>query len=152
MPVSLKNDHLSTGLEGVISLIGPLTPTSHKAIIPVQHIFSHINMTYHAQHLVFATDTNEPPAPAAGFWLDKDAVEHANVGTGVKKVWAAVFGKWGSFEVDTKGTGKVRAKAKVGAKAGTKAAVGKVKSVKVKSEVGTTRVRRVAMPLMPKVE
>ena len=56
-------------------------------------------MTYHVQHLVINSNSPAPEAAEARVsWLSDEEVEHANVGTGVKKVWAAVFGSWGSLE------------------------------------------------------
>ena len=68
---------------------------SRRDIGSIPHIFSHINMTYHILHLTLSSSS--PPSPKSGIWLDEAAVESANVGTGVKKVWAEVYGSWGSF-------------------------------------------------------
>lgn len=98
--------HLSTLLD-----TPSLEPDSHTTVDAVPHIFSHINMTYHVQHLVLTSDDAAPPDTAATaarpmVWLDAQGVEAANVGTGVKKVWAAVYGKWGHFEPAKAKTGK----------------------------------------------
>jgi A/G-specific adenine glycosylase len=91
----------------VLSLLrcdsGETGKTRATPIAQVQHIFSHINMTYHAHHLVLSCPQQPALAASAAaaraVWLDSEQVEAANVGTGVKKVWAAVYGKWGTFEV-----------------------------------------------------
>lgn len=69
---------------------------SHRHAGSIPHIFSHINMTYHILHLVLASSTL--PLSKTGVWLDETGVETANIGTGVKKVWAEVYGAWGSFD------------------------------------------------------
>jgi A/G-specific adenine glycosylase len=132
----------------------------------VPHIFSHINMTYHVQHLVLGpadsnadVDVDAPPVPAdpRAAWLRADEVEGANVGTGVKKVWAQVFGKWGAFVVGAAGASVANGgKGKKGAGASEQAK----KTKRVKDEVkveqdavgaglGGKVVRKIMMPLMP---
>ena len=76
--------------------------SSQKEVAAVPHIFSHINMIYHVIHVVLIPPEGvlEPPKPrGTGVWLEPARVESANVGTGVKKVWKAVYGAWGSFDV-----------------------------------------------------
>ena len=69
---------------------------SRRDIGSIPHVFSHINMTYHILHL--SLSSSSIPSTKSGIWLDEAAVESANVGTGVKKVWAEVYGSWGSFD------------------------------------------------------
>jgi A/G-specific adenine glycosylase len=129
-------------------------------------------MTYHIQHVKFSrtdtdtdTDANPPiPADPRATWLKAEGVESANVGTGVKKVWAQVYGAWGKFEVDVremgvrKGVkslkggrteigdqGKVKGKGK-----GKGGRQGKV--VKKEERDGEKVVKKIMMPLMPKRE
>lgn len=76
---------------------------SSRDVGNIPHIFSHINMTYHIHLLTLTSPGNEPPsvkpkAPRPAVWLNEEEVEKANVGTGVKKVWAEIYGSWGSFE------------------------------------------------------
>lgn len=71
--------------------------TARRDVGSIPHIFSHINMTYHVLHLVLKSSSC-PPLPSMGIWLDDAGVESANIGTGVKKVWAEVYGAWGRFE------------------------------------------------------
>jgi A/G-specific adenine glycosylase len=110
---------------------------THHDVGSIPHIFSHINMTYHVQHLQIES-TKPPPELRLdrAVWLDDSGVESANIGTGVKKVWAEVFGSWGNFEPGV----------------GTK----KPKAVKRKSEVkiepvknGEKVVKKIMMPMMP---
>lgn len=96
-------------------------------------------MTYHVQHLVI--ESADPPpttSDARAVWLDDLGVEHANVGTGVKKVWAEIFGAWGNFEAGPKGTGPPK-------KAKTNAVKPKAQSVKL----GEKLIKKVMMPSMP---
>jgi A/G-specific adenine glycosylase len=113
--------------------------TSHRDIGSIPHIFSHINMTYHIQHLVIES-TDPPPntTDPRAVWLDDEGVEHANVGTGVKKVWAEVFGAWGKFEAGAKG-------ASIAKKAKGKVAKPKAEVVKNGDKV----VKKIMMPSMP---
>jgi A/G-specific adenine glycosylase len=72
-------------------------------------------MTYHIQHLVLhAVDSaTQPPTHTndRAVWLDADGVESANIGTGVKKVWAEIYGSWGNFAKESNGSRlKVRKK------------------------------------------
>lgn len=68
-------------------------------------------------------------------------MESANIGTGVKKVWAEIYGSWGSFDA---GAAKEKGK-------------GKGKGVKRKSvvkgdaeaEAGGKKVKKIMMPMMP---
>lgn len=59
----------------------------------VKHIYSHINATFHASHLVLKSD--KPPAiigdTARCRWVPKTAVEEANISTGTMKVWNLLF-------------------------------------------------------------
>ncbi|WWC94008.1 A/G-specific adenine glycosylase [Kwoniella sp. B9012] len=76
---------------------------THRYVSSIPHIFSHINMTYHIHHSIITSPTPPPilaSAPRSTVWLTRDEVDHANVGTGVKKVWAEVYGSWGSFDLD----------------------------------------------------
>ncbi|KAL7421720.1 hypothetical protein Q5752_003491 [Cryptotrichosporon argae] len=122
--------------------IKDLAPVSHVEVATVPHIFSHINMTYHVHHLVMSSAVPPPPALAQAVWLDTASTEHANVGTGVKKVWAEVYGAWGSFEPG-------RPKAKAGAKKKQKTMAGAKAAAKVAVTPGETVVRKVMMPTMP---
>jgi hypothetical protein len=95
----------------------------HREIGKIQHIFSHINMTYHIHHVVLAPTQGALEAAAAGtrdrpptplqrdgrlaVWLDRERVEHTNIGTGVKKVWAEIYGSWGNFTPREKGKTKL---------------------------------------------
>lgn len=113
-----------------------------KDIGSIPHIFSHIDMTYHIVHVRL----DLPALPSlttigterSAVWLDEAGVEHANVGTGVKKVWAEVYGAWGSFEAGGKKT--ARAKKSQTAK-GAKAAPPELVSGKI--------VKKIMMPMMP---
>lgn len=102
---STADDRLTTSLETIAQLLGipkskiAKSTTSHQSHGSIPHIFSHINMTYHIQHLTITSESSPPePTDPRVSWLGDEEVEHANVGTGVKKVWAAVFGSWGSLE------------------------------------------------------
>lgn len=97
-------------------------------------------MTYHIQHLQICS-TSPPPDPKLdrAVWLDDQGVESANVGTGVKKVWAEIFGSWGTFEL-----GVNVKKAKVVKRKSTKSEV-KVEPVKNGEKV----VKKIMMPMMP---
>jgi A/G-specific adenine glycosylase len=125
---------------------------SHTIHGSIPHIFSHINMTYHIHHLVLgptsAMGTRDRPVPRDGaVWLDASQVEAANVGTGVEKVWAEVFGSWGSFKVGAmKNGGKGKAGTVGKGKAGSGAKVDK-KGPDVRAEGKV--VKKVMMPLMP---
>lgn len=87
---------------------------SHNVISSISHIFSHINMTYHIQYLVLepTTPSAAPPAPKGAvrqaLWLDSEGVEHANVGTGVKKIWSEIYGSWGSCEAVLDGAASMK--------------------------------------------
>ncbi|ORY32556.1 DNA glycosylase [Naematelia encephala] len=137
-------ERLDASLATLSDLLDVSSTDLRKDITPryigsIPHIFSHINMTYHIQHLVITT-TTPPPISASGqernaVWLDESGVEHANVGTGVKKVWAEVYGSWGSFEARVKVANKPAKKAK------------KVD----KDPVGGGKVvKKIMMPLMPR--
>ena len=84
---------------------------TRRDIGSIPHIFSHINMTYHILHVVL-TDPSAPAPPTDGWWLDELGVENANVGTGVKKVWAEIYGSWGSFDATTRKAQKSAKKGK----------------------------------------
>jgi A/G-specific adenine glycosylase len=116
---------------------------THSTKTSIPHIFSHINMTYHIQHLIIdRPETTSDPIPckaANARWLTAEEVENANIGTGVKKVWAEIYGKWGSFDSGTKTAGGTKGKGKGGGL--------KRKSV-VKNEEGKI-VKKVMMPMMP---
>ena len=94
-------------------------------------------MVYHPVHLSFTTDCPDPPVLLndRAVWLDDQGVEHANVGTGVKKVWAAAFGKWGTFEVPADVIAPIKKSKKA-----------KLPEVKAEGKI----VKRIMMPLMPK--
>jgi A/G-specific adenine glycosylase len=96
-------------------------------------------MTYHIQHLVIES-TDPPPntTDPRAVWLDDEGVEQANVGTGVKKVWAEGFGAWGKFEAGAKG-------ASIAKKAKGKVAKPKAEVVKNGDKV----VKKIMMPSMP---
>jgi A/G-specific adenine glycosylase len=145
MPTSSTlGERLATSVETIAQLLGIAqseitnSTTSHQSHGSLPHIFSHINMTYHTQHLIISSQI-PPPDPIAPrvSWLGDEEIEHANVGTGVKKVWAAVFGTWGSLEP---ATSKVTKKSTKGVK-------------KRKSEVvavtGEKVVKKIMMPSMP---
>ena len=88
---------------------------SKRHVASVPHIFSHISMTYHVVHVVISDPSaTSPPGPAqsTGIWLDSEGVEHANIGTGVKKVWTTIYGQWGSFEVISSSVSKKAVKRK----------------------------------------
>lgn len=94
-PPTVPGTDLATGAAHVSTLLGPLKPLSHTSAGTVPHIFSHISRTYHVQHLVITGEL--PPAPDRAVWLGSSGVNAANIGTGVKKSWAAVYGAWGKF-------------------------------------------------------
>ncbi|WWC61714.1 A/G-specific adenine glycosylase [Kwoniella dejecticola CBS 10117] len=76
-----------------------------RYISSIPHIFSHINMTYHIHHSTISDSSAVPPplreTDRTVVWLSEDEVVHANIGTGVKKVWAEVYGSWGSFDEES---------------------------------------------------
>ncbi|ODO08184.1 A/G-specific adenine glycosylase [Cryptococcus amylolentus CBS 6273] len=129
----------------------------------VAHIFSHINMTYHIHLLTLpSSSSSEPPdilrtAPRQAFWLSEEEVESANVGTGVKKVWAEVYGRWGSFEESSSGAAgagkgkKVVKKQKTTAAPKGKGRWQKVAKSALSDEEGENGkvVKKVMMPMMP---
>lgn len=106
--------------------------TARREFGSIPHIFSHINMTYHIIHFSIVSPSTSPPVLATGIWLDEASVESANIGTGVKKVWAEVYGAWGEFNL--------------GAKQGRKKATERTKLGKVTA--GRTG-KKVMMPAMP---
>lgn len=92
-------------------------------------------MTYHVHHVILAADEDEdskdsqgerqPPQPKtdrAAAWLNLEEVGAANVGTGVKKVWAAVYSAWG--KADKAGKMAKAAKATKATKVGAKPTAG----------------------------
>ena len=99
-------------------------------------------MTYHIQHLHIVS-AHPPPELRLdrAVWLDDEAVESANVGTGVKKVWAEVFGSWGNFE-----PGISAKKAKVVKR---KTDVKKEPVKKEPANTGGKVVKKIMMPMMP---
>nr|XP_019046116.1 A/G-specific adenine glycosylase [Kwoniella bestiolae CBS 10118]OCF25046.1 A/G-specific adenine glycosylase [Kwoniella bestiolae CBS 10118] len=118
----------------------------HRYVSSIPHIFSHINMTYHIHHSIITTPPSPSVLPTAsrqGVWLSEEEVVHANVGTGVKKVWAEVYGSWGSFDT-TQPTRSKAATKKGGAKGDKKRPLEEV----VKNENGKI-VKKVMMPAMP---
>lgn len=88
---------LSVILGATTSEISEIITTSRE-VGSIPHIFSHINMTYHIIHLVITSSASSPLIPVSGIWLDEVEVESANIGTGVKKVWAEIYGSWGKFD------------------------------------------------------
>jgi hypothetical protein len=115
-------------------------------------------MTYHIVHTILTT----PNLPTAhhSVWLDKDGVESANIGTGVKKVWKEVYGAWGRFDVCAPGGG-TKAKALAAKKAfkkdqpERKRSAGKAngQAVEQADQVGNgvegKIVKKIMMPAMP---
>lgn len=106
-------------------------------------------MTYHIQHLVIShpgPKDEVPILPSNGVWLDSAGVENANIGTGVKKVWAEIYGKWGLFVAGGVKEGKGKGKGTKNTSAGTKR-----KSVSKLEETGTGGkvVKKIMMPMMP---
>nr|KIR50140.1 A/G-specific adenine glycosylase [Cryptococcus bacillisporus CA1280] len=120
--------------------------TSNRDVGNIPHIFSHINMTYHIHLLTLTSSGSEPPSikprtPRPAVWLSGEEVEKANVGTGVKKVWAEIYGSWGSFE-----------ESKMGAVVAKKEKITKNKPMKSKSPAANKDgkvVKKVMMPVMP---
>lgn len=148
-------DQLAAGLAFVTDVLGDVEDAfeEHAAVAPVAHIFSHINMTYHVQRLVLRGDR---PEPKRGEWLSLDEVTNANVGTGVKKCWASVYGVWGGCEVGKGKAGQPRPLKKEPAAKRAKKEPGAKKPKKeqakaTKSEAGRVT-RKVRMPAMPKKE
>jgi A/G-specific adenine glycosylase len=132
----------------------------HREIGKIQHIFSHINMTYHIHHVVLAPTQGALEAAAAGtrdrpptplqrdgrlaVWLDRERVEHTNIGTGVKKVWAEIYGSWGNFTPREKGKTKLverKSKPKSKRSAGAAKMEADAKNGKI--------VKKIMMPMMP---
>lgn len=148
-PSSTKESRSEAALKSIAQLLdGPISDNIklHRDVGPIPHIFSHINMTYHIQHLQIES-ANPPPEPKLdrAVWLNDGGVEHANIGTGVKKVWAEVFGSWGVFEPGAPvKKGKV-VKRKTGAdKVEPEKSEGKVEL----KNVGKV-VKKIMMPMMP---
>ncbi|WRT66194.1 A/G-specific adenine glycosylase [Kwoniella shivajii] len=118
---------------------------TYNHISSIPHIFSHINMTYHVHHFILSSTISDPPeilstSPRVAIWMDDNQVEHANVGTGVKKVWAEVYGSWGSFDENHESF----------AEAKTKTASKKIKEKKPLEEVKNGKVvKKIMMPMMP---
>lgn len=120
--------------------------TSNRDVGNIPHIFSHINMTYHIHLLTLTSSGSEPPSikprtPRPAVWLSGEEVEKANVGTGVKKVWAEIYGSWGSFE-----------ESKMGAVVAKKEKITNNKSMRLKSPAANKDgkiVKKVMMPAMP---
>ncbi|BEI82151.1 hypothetical protein CcaverHIS002_0300190 [Cutaneotrichosporon cavernicola] len=150
VPATGAVEQLAAGLTFVTDLVGDIEDAfeEHVVIGPITHIFSHINMTYHVQRLVLR---GERPEPKNGQWLSLEEVSDANVGTGVKKCWASVYGVWGEGEV---GTVKLpKPKKELSAKRVRKEPV--VKKVKKDparrlTEEGARVFKKVCMPVMPK--
>jgi len=150
-PSSTKESRSEAALESIAQLLdGPISDNikSHRDVGPIPHIFSHINMTYHIQHLRLES-TSPPPEPQIdrAVWLDDNGVDHANVGTGVKKVWAEIFGSWGNFEPGLVGVKKAKAGKR---KSGPVKLEAVKKEAKVKSgNDGGKVVKKIMMPMMP---
>ncbi|KAK4684776.1 hypothetical protein P7C73_g5390, partial [Tremellales sp. Uapishka_1] len=144
-PLSDPSQVLSASLTTLSTILGLPLPlleklvVSHKSIGKIQHVFSHINMTYHISHLVLSPSETELELKLdTAVWLSDTQVEQANIGTGVKKVWAEVYGAWGCFDVAAaKGVVKKRK---------TKAADS---LVKVHAEEGGKKKKTIMMPRMP---
>lgn len=121
-------------------------------------------MTYHVQHVKFTNNNTDPdpdtydakpptPTDPRATWLAAEEVEGANVGTGVKKVWAQVYGAWGKFEVEMEGKGVGKGvKSLKGDKiaGGNGKGKGKRKVVKEEKTDSGKVVKKIMMPLMPK--
>lgn len=106
-------------------------------------------MIYHVVHVVLTPppqDTSPPPTLSTGIWLDSASVEASNIGTGVKKVWAATYGSWGSFEVGNPGL-KPRPAAKK--RKSTSAVPASVSEEAGKEQSSGKVVRKIMMPMMP---
>lgn len=144
VPVGPEADRHAAALAHLGALLGrcpsELGELAHADVAPVPHIFSHIDMTYHVQHLVIR-GLEQPPTPDRGAWLSAEEVERANVGTGVKKVWAAAYGAWGRTERSNGVAPKAKPKIKAKAKAPPKRKAQEQPEAKV--------VRKVMMPIMP---
>lgn len=158
------SDHLAT------LLARPVFAVTERQMGSVPHIFSHINMTYHVRHLYLVEPEGAPPALKRGTatmqWLDDEGVLAANVGTGVKKCWAAVYGTWGKFDdegvkvnvatIVGNGKGKAtKSKAEPKPKTTVKAAPVAKRRKKAEAEPAGGKVkgaRKVSMPVMPKRE
>lgn len=100
-------------------------------------------MTYHIHLLTLTSSDNEPPSikprtPRPAVWLNGEEVEKANVGTGVKKVWAEIYGSWGSFE-----------ESKMGAVVAKKEKITNNKSKPPAANKKGKIVKKVMMPAMP---
>ncbi|WVR07224.1 A/G-specific adenine glycosylase [Kwoniella sp. DSM 27419] len=128
----------------------PAGARQHRYVSSIPHIFSHINMTYHIHHIILDDPSStHPPAllpdtPRQAVWLDEAGVEHANIGTGVKKVWAEVYGAWGSFEVTSeRPTKKAKPSKPVGGKKRP------AKTMPLEEVVNGKVVKKIMMPLMP---
>ncbi|OXG55145.1 A/G-specific adenine glycosylase [Cryptococcus neoformans] len=120
--------------------------TSNRDVGNISHIFSHINMTYHIHLLILASPGNEPPSvksktPRPAVWLNEEEVEKANVGTGVKKVWAEIYGSWGSFEESKMGAVLAKKQKRMNNKSTKSKPVGANRNEKI--------VKKVMMPAMP---
>ncbi|ORX36845.1 DNA glycosylase [Kockovaella imperatae] len=100
-PDSTSTDRERLALESLSTYVQLTQSPTPRYIASVPHIFSHINMTYHVVHVLVEPPPGTTLPPTTGIWYDADTVESANVGTGVKKVWAAVYGSWGRFEAKT---------------------------------------------------
>jgi A/G-specific adenine glycosylase len=126
---------LST-LSSIIGAIDKDITTTHQRVSSIPHIFSHINMTYHIQLLVL-NSTELPPLCRTdrAVWLSQEEVESANIGTGVKKVWAEIYGSWGSSEP---------------VKSGSTALKGKRPKKGAAPSVEGKVVKKVMMPSMPR--
>jgi A/G-specific adenine glycosylase len=127
--------------------------TSERHFDAITHIFSHINMTYHIVHIGISSATL--PHASGGVWLDEHGVESANIGTGVKKVWKAVHGSWGRFEVGTTslvtaGARKRGAPSGVQAKTKGRQTTAKASKRLVTEETNGKMVRKIMMPVMPR--
>lgn len=137
MPPEADGSERSEACAGLLSslLEGGLELVSRREVGQVKHVFSHILMSYEIEHVVVGGQgaprprTAETGAPPMA-WLSSTEVEQANVGTGVKKIWAAVYP---SATTATAGKGKKR------------------KAVATESQIGSDgkRVLKVMMPGMP---
>ncbi len=97
-------------------------------------------------------------------WLNEMEVEAANVGTGVKKVWAEIFGSWGQFDrpkanvlaskksVVIKKNAKSSKKASSTSRQSSASSIGNGKNPDDDDSDQKRKVRKIMMPVMPGVK
>jgi A/G-specific adenine glycosylase len=98
MPLDASAADRSEACSGLLGTLleGKLERISSRDVGEVKHVFSHILMSYQIEHVVVGGQgeprprTTEAGAPRMA-WLTSIEVEQANIGTGVKKIWAAVY-------------------------------------------------------------